>query len=90
MALTLAGVSPPGTEFFYPVANGNTYVTVFSEAGVRYETIDTNNDGIKDAVNPAARSGDEVSLGLFMMLKEGSGMSTASLNWQLWASGVEC
>ena len=71
---------PPGTDFIYPAANGNTYVTVFTEAGVRYETIDTNNDGIKDAVNPAARSGDEVSLGLFMMLKQGSGMSTTSLS----------
>ena len=71
---------PPGTEFIYPVANGNTYVTVFTEAEVRYETIDTNNDGIKDAINPAARSGDEVSLDLLMMLKQGSGMSTASLN----------
>lgn len=71
---------PPNTDFIFPVANGNTYVTTFSEADVMYETIDTDNDGIKDAINPAARLGDNVDFSLFMMLKAGNGMDVSSVS----------
>lgn len=71
---------PPGSELLQPVTGGNMYVTVFSDAGVRYETTDTNNDGVKDAIDPALRSGDEISYSLSLIMNEGSGMSTASLN----------
>ena len=71
---------PPGSELLHPVAGGNMYVTVFNDAGVRYETIDTNGDGVKDAIDPAKKDGDEVSFDLSLIMKEGSGMSNASLN----------
>lgn len=69
---------PPGTDFLYPSASGNAYVTVFTEAGVRYEATDTNSDGVNDAVDPAKRDGDEVSLSLLLTLKEGSGMDVTN------------
>ncbi len=71
---------PPGIVTLYPVASGNTYVSVITEAGVRYETTDTNGDGINDAVDPDARAGDEVDMFLLLVLKEGSGMTVSSLN----------
>ena len=70
---------PPGTEILQPVMGGNMYVTVFNDAGVRYETTDTNADGIKDAIDPAKKSGDEVEFDLNLLLKEGSGMDVNSL-----------
>lgn len=60
--------------------NANTKVLVEANAGVRYETTDTNSDGVKDAVNPSAKSGDEVELMMTLLLKQGSGMSTSSLS----------
>ena len=71
---------PPGSELLSPVAGGNMYVTVFNDAGVRYETTDTDGDGVKDAIDPAKKDGDEVSFDLSLIMKEGSNMSTASLN----------
>lgn len=71
---------PPGSILFEPVVGGNIYVTNFNDAGVRYETIDTNADGVKDAIDPAKKDGDEASLSLSLIMKEGSGMSTASLS----------
>jgi len=71
---------PPGSEILRPVMGGKVYVTVFDDAGVRYETTDTNNDGVKDAIDPAKRSGDEVSFDLSLIIKEGSGMTTASVD----------
>ncbi len=71
---------PPGNINLNPAANGNTYVSILTDAGVRYETTDTDNDGINDAVDPNARAGDEVSMSVLLMLKEGSGMAAASLN----------
>lgn len=71
---------PPSSILLNPVANGNTYVLNNIEAGVRFETTDTDNDGVKDAVDPNARSGDEVSMELLLALKQGTGMTTASLD----------
>ena len=71
---------PPGSEILRPVMGGNIYVTVFDDAGVRYETTDTNNDGVKDAIDPTKRAGDEVSFDLSLFLKEGNGMTVASVD----------
>ena len=71
---------PPSTVLLHPAANNNTYVLNAIEASVRYETTDTNNDGVKDAIDPNARAGDEVSMDLTLLLKQGSGMSTASIS----------
>ncbi len=71
---------PPGIFIATDTGNGNVKVSLSREAGVRYETTDTNSDGVKDAVDPNTRSGDEVFLNLDILLKQGSGMSNASLN----------
>ncbi|VAW97794.1 hypothetical protein MNBD_GAMMA20-1257, partial [hydrothermal vent metagenome] len=71
---------PPSTHITTDTGNGNVNVLLFREAGIRYATTDTDNDGVNDAVDPNARSGDEVSLGLDMLLKQGSDMSDASLS----------
>ena len=71
---------PPGSEFLQPVMSGNMYITGFNEAGVRYNTIDTNADGVKDAIDPASKDGDEAGHSLAVVLKEGSGMSASDLS----------
>lgn len=70
----------PVTLLLNPVANDNTYVLNNIEAGVRYETTDTNGDGINDAIDPNARSGDEVSMQLLLVLKQGSNMTSSSID----------
>jgi len=71
---------PPGSIAIAPAANDNVMVAVFNEASVRYKTADTDADGIYDAVDPAAREGDEVHLDLFVSLKQGSGMSASDVD----------
>ncbi len=71
---------PPGSILAHPVGDNNTYIINSIEASVRYETTDTDTDGVKDAINPNARAGDEVSMDLTLILKQGSGMSTASID----------
>jgi len=69
---------PPGSITINNAGN-NTLVFVDSSAGVRYETTDTDNDGVKDAVDPNAKSGDEVDVNMGLLLKQGSGMSVSSI-----------
>jgi len=71
---------PGGTYIVTDTGNGNVKIAAFREAAVRYETTDTDADGVKDAVDPNARSGDEVFLSMDVLLKLGSGMSNASLS----------
>ncbi len=71
---------PPITEIISPVMGGDIYATIFNDAGVRYETIDTNGDGVKDAIDPAKKDGDEVFFGLNLFVKEGSGMDVNSIS----------
>lgn len=69
----------PGIFYGKDTGTGNIKLSLNTDAGVRYLTTDTNGDGINDAINPAAREGDEISLNMALILKEGNGMSTASL-----------
>ncbi len=71
---------PPNTDIVRDTGNGNTKVEIYTSAGVRYATVDTNNDGVKDAIDPNAKAGDEVEMGMTLLLKQGSGMSAASLS----------
>ena len=71
---------PPGSITINNTGSNNTLVFVDSSAGVRYETTDTDNDGVKDALDPNAKSGDEADMNLGLMLKQGSNMSASSLN----------
>ena len=70
---------PPVTIAVNNTGNDNTLVFNISDVGVRYETIDTNNDGVKDAINPDAKVGDLATMGLGLLLKQGSGMGDTSL-----------
>ena len=71
---------PPRSEQLQAVAGGNIYVSVTKDAAIRYQTVDTNADGVKDAIDPANRVGDEAGLDLSLIMKQGSGMSITSLN----------
>jgi hypothetical protein len=70
---------PPGSIAINNTGNNNTLVFISKEAGARYETVDTDNDGVKDAVDLNAKSGDEASIALGLLLKQGSGMGDTSL-----------
>lgn len=71
---------PPMTYRLQKVKDQNLFFHLNQEASVRYETIDTNADSIKDAVNPDARQGDEVNRGLEVFFKSPSDMTTADLS----------
>ena len=71
---------PSTTYIVRDTGNNNVKVLVSTDAGVRYNTVDTNNDGVKDAVNPNSKSGDEVEVLMTLLLKQGSGMSAANLD----------
>lgn len=71
---------PPSTVVLTDTGNNNTKVLTHSDTAVRYDTTDTNNDGVKDAVSPNAKSGDEVEMAVTLMLKQGNGMSVTSLD----------
>jgi hypothetical protein len=71
---------PPGTFLAQDTGNGNMKLSINRDAGVRYETIDTNNDGVKDAIDPDARDGDEVHFEMAFLVKEGSGMSETDVS----------
>ncbi|MDJ0832509.1 MAG: hypothetical protein QNJ69_03235 [Gammaproteobacteria bacterium] len=72
--------TPPMTNILRPLANGDTYFMQNIDAGVRYGTTDTDGDGVKDAIDPNARDGDEVNLTMLMFLKQGNSMTNASLD----------
>jgi len=70
----------PSSAFqFQKALNSDVFFGSNVDAGVRYLTVDTNNDNIKDAVDPNAREGDEVFRGLEIASKRPTAMSTADL-----------
>ena len=71
---------PPSSIYLQPVAGGNMYVTNFHDAGARYLAIDTNVDGVNDAIDPAQKEGDEASYTMSLIMKAGSAMDAASLD----------
>ena len=71
---------PPGNFYVENTGSGKVLLSVNQDAGVRYETTDTDNDGVKDAVDPGARDGDEVSIEMAFLLRKGSGMSESSVS----------
>lgn len=62
------------------VKDKNIFVLIGGEAEVRYATIDTNGDNIKDAVDPAQKEGDEVFKSLELFLKKPTAMAPADLD----------
>lgn len=71
---------PPGVILLQKARNDNLFVATASEAGVRYQTVDTDADGTKDAVDPAAREGDEVFRSLIVAGERPATMSNADLS----------
>jgi hypothetical protein len=72
--------SPPTIYRLQKVRDQNIFFHTSQEASVRYSTIDTNGDGVKDAIDPSAREGDEVFRGLEVFYKQPSAMTNADLN----------
>ncbi len=70
---------PPVNYRLQKVSDRDIFFQISQEAAVRYEIVDTNDDGIKDAIDPAARSGDEVFRGLEVFYKQPTAMTDADL-----------
>lgn len=71
--------SPPSIERFQKAKNSDVLVASFNDALVRYKTVDTNNDNVKDAIDPAQREGDEVFKGLQIAVKKPTSMTAADM-----------
>lgn len=72
---------PPVTHRVQKVHDQKLFFQLPQEAAVRFATLDTNGDFISDAVNPDARSGDEVVRGLDVFFKRAkTGMATVDLD----------
>lgn len=61
------------------VRDKGLFVLLAQEASVRYATIDTNDDGIKDAVDPDQPEGDEISRSIEFFARKPSAMTSADL-----------
>ncbi len=70
----------PGTYRLQKVSDSNVFFQLSSDVGVRYGLTDTDNDGIKDAVDPNQREGDEISRALEVFVKKPTALSNADLN----------
>lgn len=71
----------PSASFqFQKARNTSVFIGINDEAGVRYSTVDTNDDGIKDAIDPAQREGDEVFKSLSIVAKKASNLSVADIS----------
>lgn len=71
---------PPVTYRLQKVRDQNLFFQLSQEASVRYATIDTNNDGEKDALNPDAVEGEEVNRGLEVFFKAPTDMTTSAVS----------
>lgn len=71
---------PPMTYRLQKVKDQNLFFHLNQEASVRYDTVDTNGDSIKDSVDPNSRQGDEVNRGLEVIFKTPTDMTTADLS----------
>lgn len=70
---------PPVSDIFVSSISRNVYAFNINGGSVRYRTTDTDGDGIKDAIDPAQKDGDEVDFTLGLFLKEGSSMDASSI-----------
>lgn len=60
--------------------NTNLFIGTNADAGVRYQTVDTNDDQIPDAVDPNAREGDEVFRSFLFVAEQAATMATSDLS----------
>ena len=71
---------PPYVMRIQKALNDNVIFSTYNNSAVRYLTVDTNNDGVKDAVDPTAREGDEIFTNLFVAADKPTNMTAADLN----------
>ncbi|MEQ3703303.1 hypothetical protein [Thalassolituus sp.] len=71
---------PPTTYNLQKVSDKNIFTIASNEASVRYRTIDTNEDNVKDAIDPDQREGDEIMRSLEVFAKKPSGMTASDLD----------
>jgi len=70
----------PATFRVQKVPDRGLFFLVNESASVRYLLTDTNNDSIPDAVDPAARSGDEAERSLEVLARKPTAMTPADLS----------
>ncbi len=71
---------PPNLLLRAGTTTGNTYVANNNFAAVGYGTVDTNNDGLRDAINPADRRATLALTQLQLFLRQGTNLTGASLD----------
>ncbi|MEH0742571.1 hypothetical protein H4F05_13740 [Vibrio cholerae] len=71
--------SPPHSTKFQKVSDMDVAFSLSAYNAARYATIDTNEDGTKDALDPDGYSGAEVGRGLILLAKQPSNMSASDL-----------
>ncbi|MBK1886165.1 MULTISPECIES: hypothetical protein [unclassified Marinobacter] len=70
---------PPMAYNFSQVGDSGLFFLLTNEASVRYVTIDANGDGIKDAIDPQQKSGDEIFRNLEMFSRQPTNFSDTDL-----------
>lgn len=71
---------PPTIYRFQKVTDQNLFFLLSQEAAVRYTSVDTDDDTIKDALDPNAREGDEVVRGMEVFFKKPTAMTSDALS----------
>ncbi|MDO6822587.1 hypothetical protein [Marinobacter sp. 1_MG-2023] len=71
---------PAGIYNLQQVADTGLFFMVSNEGAVRYETTDTNNDGINDAIDPDLKSGDEVFRTLEIFSRQPTAFTNSDLS----------
>lgn len=70
----------PGQSYIFQQVSGQgMFIGLNHEAGVRYELTDTDNDGQDDALDPNARSGDEVARTLEVFIRQPDNLTSAEV-----------
>ncbi|RKR72573.1 hypothetical protein [Marinobacter nauticus] len=70
----------PGQSYIFQQVSGQgMFIGLNHEAGVRYELTDTDNDGQDDALDPNARSGDEVARTLEIFIRQPTSLTPADV-----------
>ena len=71
---------PPSGDRLQKALNSNIFFETAADAGVRYKTVDTNSDGIKDAIDPSAREGDEAFRSFFVAARQPAKVAVSDLS----------
>ncbi|MDD1779848.1 hypothetical protein LRP49_01445 [Enterovibrio sp. ZSDZ35] len=70
----------PSTFILEPGGSDDVKIGVNQELGLRFRTVDTDNDGKFDALDPNQKDGDEPSLTMDLLVRKGIDISNNTLN----------